>query len=137
MMLNILYISARGVLSEGYMYRYYRGLYKELCKISNVKVYEGIAAATRAQRPQTQQETPQDEQEATEDPIERAEDMAKESSRVIANAPDDVKDQISDKINEALPQKIYAFETENSVGEKAIGFKNEAGEDTGEMIFFS
>ena len=101
------------------------------------RLNEVIAAATRAQRPQTQQETPQDEQEAPEDPIERAEDMAKESNRVIANAPDDVKDQISAKINEALPQKIYAFETENSVGEKAIGFKNESGEDTGEMIFFS
>tara|TARA_R100001443_G_scaffold112433_2_gene125984 strand:+ start:990 stop:1928 length:939 start_codon:yes stop_codon:yes gene_type:complete len=48
-MLNILYISARGVLSEGYMYRYYRGLYKELCKISNVKAYEGIVDAKDAE----------------------------------------------------------------------------------------
>jgi hypothetical protein len=64
-------------------------------------------------------------------------DLAKESSSVIAGISDEMKDRVTAKINEALPQKIYAFETENSVGEKAIGFKNEAGEDTGEMIFFS
>lgn len=76
-------------------------------------------------------------QEASEDPFERVEDMVKESNRVIANAPDDVKDQVSAKIDEALPEKLFAYETQNSAGEKAIGFKNEAGEDTGEMIFFS
>jgi len=65
------------------------------------------------------------------------EDLSKESSAVIARIPDEMKDKVTSIINEALPQKIYAFETENSAGEKAIGFKNEAGEDTGEMIFFS
>ena len=71
------------------------------------------------------------------DPFQEFESIKKESSSVIAKISDDMKDKVISRINEALPQKIYAFETENAAGEKAIGFKNEAGEDTGEMIFFS
>ncbi len=63
--------------------------------------------------------------------------MAAEQSEVIANAPDEIKDQITAKINEARPEKIYAYETENSAGEKAIGFRNEVGEDVGDLIFFT
>ena len=40
-MLNILYISARGVLSDRYTYSYYGDLYRELVKFCNVKVYQG------------------------------------------------------------------------------------------------
>ena len=40
-MLNILYISARGVLSDGYTYSYYGDLYRELVKFCNVNVYQG------------------------------------------------------------------------------------------------
>ena len=63
--------------------------------------------------------------------------MAREGQKVIANAPDEIKDQITAKINEARPERIYAYETENSVGEKAIGFRNEVGEDVGDLIFFT
>ena len=75
--------------------------------------------------------------EAAQDPFQKIEEMAKEGAEVIANAPDAIKDQRTAKINEALPEKIYAYETENSVGERAIGFRNEAGEDVGDLIFFS
>lgn len=40
-MLNILYISAKGVLSPGYTYSYYGDLYRELTKFCNVQVYQG------------------------------------------------------------------------------------------------
>ena len=69
--------------------------------------------------------------------VEEIEDVARNSQTVIAELPGDMRDEVISKINEALPERLYAFETENSMGEKAIGFKNEAGEDTGEMIFFS
>ena len=69
--------------------------------------------------------------------VEEIEDVSRNSSKVIASLPDDMKDKVASKMNEALPERLYAYKTENSMGEKAIGFKNEAGEDTGEMIFFS
>lgn len=76
-------------------------------------------------------------QEETGDPIQRADQQAQESSRVIASLPSDVRDRAVQRINNALPQKLFAYETTNSMGEKAVGFLNEAGEDTGEMIFFN
>ena len=76
-------------------------------------------------------------QEETGDPIQKADQQAQESSRVIASLPSDVRDRAVQRINNALPQKLFAYETSNSMGEKAVGFLNEAGEDTGEMIFFN
>ncbi len=76
-------------------------------------------------------------QEETGDPIQKADQQAQESSRVIASLPSDVRDRAVQRINNALPQKLFAYETTNSMGEKAVGFLNEAGEDTGEMIFFN
>ena len=38
--MNILYISARGVLADGYIYKYYGDLYRELRQLENVYVYE-------------------------------------------------------------------------------------------------
>jgi len=72
-----------------------------------------------------------------ENPIQIRDQRANESSRVIASLPSDMRDRVVQMISNALPQKLFAFETTNSEGEKAIGFLNEAGEDTGEMIFFS
>jgi hypothetical protein len=74
-------------------------------------------------------------QQQIEDPIERVDANAEESSRVISSLPSDARDQVVQRINSALPQRLFAYETTNSVGEKAIGFLNEAGEETGEMIF--
>ena len=76
-------------------------------------------------------------QEAPEDPFKRVEDMAKESNQVIANAPDDIKDKITARIRAARPDKIYAFETENSMGEKAIDFRDQSGMELGDLIFFT
>lgn len=76
-------------------------------------------------------------QQSNEDPFKNIEDMAKESNQVIANAPDDIKDKITAKINAALPDKIYAFETENSMGEKAIDFRDQSGMELGDLIFFT
>ena len=101
------------------------------------RINEGIASANRAQQSQAQQNVIEDSQEPAQDPFDVIENMFRESSRVMSEAPSDIQDQIIDKITAALPEKLYAYETQNSVGEKAIGFKNEAGEDTGEMIFFS
>ena len=56
----------------------------------------------------------------SEDPIREFESMQKESAEVIARIPDEMKDRVTEKINEALPQKIYAFETENSQGRKLL-----------------
>jgi len=89
----------------------------------------GIGAKNNQQTPSVD--------EAAQDPFQKIEEMAKEGAEVIANAPDAIKDQITAKINQARPEKIYAYETENSVGERAIGFRNEAGEDVGDLIFFS
>ena len=69
------------------------------------------------------------------DPIERVDATAQESSRVISSLPSDARDRVVQRINSALPQILFAYETTNSLGDKAIGFLNEAGEDTGEMIF--
>ena len=74
-------------------------------------------------------------QQQIEDPIERVDANAEESSRVISSLPSDARDQVVQRINSALPQRLFAYETTNSIGDKAIGFLNEAGEDTGEMIF--
>lgn len=101
------------------------------------RINEGIEGAIRAQQSQAQQNVIEDSQEPAQDPFDVIENMKKESSSVIAKAPEDMKDKIASRINEALPEKLYAYETENYMGEKAIGFKNEAGEDTGNMIFFS
>jgi hypothetical protein len=101
------------------------------------RINEGIASANRTQQTQAQQSVIDSDQDAPEDPLDRVENMAKESSSVIAKIPDAMKERVTSIIDAALPEKLYAYETQNSVGEKAIGFKNEAGEDTGEMIFFS
>ena len=101
------------------------------------RINEGIASANRTQQTQAQQSVIDGDQDAPEDPLARVENMAKESSSVIAKIPDAMKERGTSIIDAALPEKLYAYETQNSVGEKAIGFKNEAGEDTGEMIFFS
>ena len=101
------------------------------------RINEGIASANRTQQTQAQQSVIDGDQDAAEDPLARVENMAKESSSVIAKIPDAMKERVTSIIDAALPEKLYAYETQNSVGEKAIGFKNEAGEDTGEMIFFS
>lgn len=77
------------------------------------------------------------QQQDAEDPTQRRDQQAEESSRVVASLPSDMRDRVVQRINDALPEKLFAFETTNSQGEKAIGFLNEAGEDTGEMIFFS
>lgn len=74
-------------------------------------------------------------QQDIEDPIERVDATAQESSRVISSLPSDARDRVVQRINSALPQRLFAYETTNSLGDKAIGFLNEAGEDTGEMIF--
>jgi len=74
-------------------------------------------------------------QQEVGDPIERMDATAQESSRVISSLPSESRDQVVQRINSALPQRLFAYETTNSMGEKAIGFLNEAGEDTGEMIF--
>ena len=95
------------------------------------RLNEGIASVNKAQQ------SPDESKVEPEDPFQKVEDMAAEQSEVIANAPDEIKDQITAKINEALPEKIYAYETENSVGERAIAFRNEAGEDVGDLIFFT
>ena len=73
----------------------------------------------------------------SEDPFKAIEDMARESSMVIASAPDNIKDQIASVLSEALPERLYVYETENSMGERAVGFKNQAGEDVGDLIFFT
>ncbi len=74
-------------------------------------------------------------QQEVGDPMERVDANAEESSRVISSLPSDARDEVVQRINSALPQRLFAYETTNSMGEKAIGFLNEAGEDTGEMIF--
>ena len=77
------------------------------------------------------------QKQGAESPIQRRDQQAEESSRVVASLPSDMRDRVVQRINNALPEKLFAFETTNSRGERAIGFLNEAGEDTGEMIFFS
>lgn len=114
---------------------------KERDSEESKRLNEGIASVNKAQQSpdesKVEPEAPNESRAEPEDPFQKIEDMAAEQSEVIANAPDEIKDQITAKINEARPEKIYAYETENSAGEKAIGFRNEVGEDVGDLIFFT
>ena len=40
--MNILYIDEKYRLTEDYMYPYYGGLYRELCRLENVYLFEGL-----------------------------------------------------------------------------------------------
>lgn len=81
------------------------------------------------------------EQETTtppEDPILMVENLAKKSSEVIASIADNKKDEVQNELKRLSEQnegRIFAEKTQNSVGDPAIGFLNEAGETVGDLIF--
>lgn len=126
------------ILSDSFLGKYVKGRLKGMTPQELVVSDEEVAEneSTSDENFKSPPETNESKRE-TADPFKVIEDMARESSRVIESAPDNIKDQIASVLSEALPERLYAYETENSMGERAVGFKNQAGEDVGDLIFFT